>query len=428
MIPWKAQLELVRGLLASPEACRELLGVLQPQHFEGGGAVGFIAQAIMDGLKVYKTIPTEGQIQEALAKLPDKLRGNALQLLPEVLEAQVPPVEWIVQTGRHLAARSELLELGTEIRAMADGHQYQAVLDRARGAARLASPAGEMTRGAGTIEDILARQQSVGVVVPTLIGPLDNALGGGLKKGAMGHVLGKKGGGKSHVLVHLGASALELGLSVLHVPLEMSERDTRGRYDRRLLRSYGSQVPERLGDDRARMALQAAQDRLTIVEAAKRRLTIHGIEAAIDKMETPPDLVVIDYLQLITLATTNGQGDPTAARAAALGTLSQDLHNLAQDRNVALWTAYQANRSGIITAKGQGEVLDITAYAESIAAAWAASVVVSINQNALEATERTGRLHLAENRDGPSLVTIPVNMDWRMSRVWSTLDEEDTQP
>jgi RecA/RadA recombinase len=423
LIPWKAQLELVRGLLGSPEACRELLGVLKAPHFEGGGALGHVAEAALTCFAEYKTLPTEGQVQEKLMGLPDRLRIPALQMIPDILDASVPPVGWVVSTGRHLAARAELLQLGTELRDLADTGEFTTVLDKAKAAARLASPAGEMTVGAGTTEDILARQASTGVTITTGFRSLDHTLGGGLKKGAMGHVLGKKGGGKSHVLVHIGAAALEAGLRVLHVPLEMSVRDTRARYDRRLVGTSGPAFIAALGDGPQVARLREAHERLTVIEAAKRRMTIHGIEAAIDRMPSPPDLVVIDYLQLITVGT-DSKTDPTAARAAGLGVLSQDLHNLAQDRNLALWTAYQANRSGIMSAKSQGEPLDITAYAESIAAAWAASVVVSINQTGIEAGSRQGRLFVAENRDGPSLVTHPAIFDWRISKIIDPIAEE----
>lgn len=429
MIPWEGQLELVRALTVHPHACQELHGTLKAEHFAHNPALGIICETILACYKSYHTVPTEGQIRTELSKAPEKLFPSCISLLPDVLNAEIPPEEWAIKTGKFIAARAELLELGLGIPTLADNGQFESALAQARKVSRTASNSGDISTTCGSMQDVIDRQTEVANSIPTKITRLDRSLpGGGLKRGSMGHVLGKKGGGKSHSLVHLGAAGLENSHSVLHITLEMPSSEVRARYDRHLLNACGPEFITKLGSDYPR--LQSLHKRLTILEATKRAITCGGIEAAIDRMDSPPDIVIVDYLQLVSMGNLSSNINPGHARMEALGQMSQDLHIIAQERKIALWTAYQANRMGIQASRSTSEVLDTTHYAESIAAAWPAEVIISVNQSLSEAAGGLGRIFLAENRGGPSMKTIEVQLQWNKSKIVDLLDipQQQVQP
>lgn len=416
-LPWQSQLELVKAICVHVEVCRELQGILTAPCFGANQALGWIAEGSLAIWKKHHALPTEGLLRQWLQENTEGLvQASALERLPDVLEASITPANWAVGTGRRLAAATHLGALQSVLGGMADEGRFDEILTQVRRAAILASPGGEMTVGSGTEEQIRDRQTETGIRVPTGITQLDSLLGGGLKKGEMGHVLGKKGGGKSHTLVHLACEAVARELTVLYATLEMSEPEVRARVDRHLVGAAGQHFLTKLPQSMSR--LQSAHGRLSVL--TRKGLSVGSLVSAIERMDTKPDLVVVDYLQLLQTGGMDGQGEVQAMRRMALGRTSQELHDVAQEQGVALWTAYQANRIGITKMRGTIDgtgVLDVTDYAEAIDAAWPAAVIVSVNQSAVEAPQSTGRLFLAENRGGPSVRTVNCRLDWQTSTV-----------
>ena len=414
---YTSQKELVKALIVQPDACRELLGVLTPRCFGSNMATGWIAEAALQTWKTHRALPTEGLLRQWISDHTEGLhQAAALDALPDILEAAVPPSGWAVTTGRRLAATAHLEALQNELGALAQEGRFDTVLHEARRAALLAAPGGEMSVGSGTEEEICNRQKETGSRISTGLPTLDAWLNGGLKRGEQGHVLGKKGGGKSHTLVHLASEAIAREYHVLYASLEMSEPEVRARVDRHLVGAYGEQFFAKLPNEINR--LRHHHDRLHVL--TRKGLSVGSLVSAIERMDRKPDMVVVDYLQLMQTGGMDGNGEIQAMRRMALGRTSQDLHDVAQEHDVALWTAYQANRLGIQKMRGSMDgtgVLDTTDYAEAIDAAWPAAVIVSVNQSVVEAVDQKGRLFLAENRGGPSLKTANVVLDWSTSTI-----------
>lgn len=416
MIPWASQLELCKALVESPAVARELNGVITPKTLTP--PLGWIATGACELHAKYKSKPTEGLMREWLStKLDGVLLESALENVTYVHMSSTPPEKWAVNIGHRLSAESALNLLTSEMPQLVEEGKFDEILHRTRQASLLASPMGELTVGAGSEGDVQERQHETGVRIGTGIYRLDKYLNGGLKRGEMGHILGRKGGGKSHALTHLGAMALRHDLHVLHATLEMSDKEVRARYDRHLVGATGLEFSQALPSKYA--ALQDWHSRLSVL--SKKGLNLGGLVSTMEKMDPKPDVVIVDYLQLMTSGGMAGDGDYSAMRRMALGRLSQDLHDVAQEHEVALWTAYQTNRAGMM-AVNQAGVLDITHYSEAIDAAWPAAVIVSLNQTVDEAANRQGRIFVAENRGGEKLRTIECEFDWRISKIMDIND------
>lgn len=418
MIPYRAQLELVKSCVRNGRVSRELQGILTTRSLDP--PLGHLAVKACELWTRYRQAPTEGLLREAVSNdgLSGVLLESALGTIVEVLEASEPPEDWAVEMGRQLAAEALLRGLEGDLRSLAGEGRYDEILHRAREAAQLASPDGELTVGSGDESEVLDRQHEKGERIATGIHALDHALNGGLKRGEMGHILGRKGGGKSHGLVHMAAEAIAAQRRVLFASLEMSGQEIRARFDRHWTGTHGQEFAVKLGINMP--MLQERHERLHVL--VKKGLTYGGLVSAIERLKEKPDMICLDYLQLMSIGGLSERDDFVAARRQGLGRLSQDLHDLAQEFDVALWTAYQANRVGMI-ALNQHNVLDITHYAECIDAAWPAAVIVSLNQTPLEAIERQGRVYLAENRGGEKLKTVNCRFDWKTSTIRDRQEE-----
>ena len=147
-------------------------------------------------------------------------------------------------------------------------------------------------------------------------------------------------------------------------------------------------------------------------------MSVNGFFSVLDRIPVNefPDVILLDYYQ--RMSGSHWRGDNVASgRIMDLSETSRTLHEIAQDRNIALWTAHQANRSGISAMKGGDRPLDTTAFAEAFAASYDFDVIISINQTVLENTDRVARIFLAENRNGANLVTVPVRFYKDRSRM-----------
>lgn len=418
MLNAQAEIEVAAAVVKNAEVARELDGVIQPGHF-GNPSIGWIVEFAIGLWRKYGTPPTEGQLLSEIAGSPlsDLLRASAQSFLPSVLMATVPPVAWVVEETRKHAAERAAQILANEIPMMAGTGDFAGIVSRARGAAMLAAPSGELTRGMGT--SYMTRHQAQFNATPTGVLRLDQYLGGGLQDGRLGHVLGKKGGGKSHTLAAFSSHALSLpaNLEVFYCTLEMPGEEVRARHERNLMNMLDHELPQMLPAQEQR--LREYMDRLTILDATRRPLTVAGLIAAIERADRQPNILFVDYAGIFAEC----GGGSEADRRTAMGKAAQELHMFAQTRHIPVWTAYQANRLGmsVIRRSMNADVLDATHYAVSIEPAWHADVIVSVNQNDAEAGSGTGRLHVAENRGGPSQRVIECLFDWSKSRITDLL-------
>lgn len=414
MISYQAQLELLRSVMTEEKVARELSGVLHAGHL-GNPAVGYLVEAAIDCYRRFGQVATEGQLRDAISdgNLNPSIRMTATQRLSDALTADCPPPDHAIALGRKIAAGAILRAL--DLDSVERSGDYDKLLAQVKAAAVLASPQGEVTRGGGTEDDVTFRHRPDDQAVPTGLEGLDTILGGGLQRGRLGHVLAVKGGGKSHTLRHFGAHALKTGLRVFDVTLEMPEWETRARYDRNLT---GLTREECYLDPGLVLSATAdIHDRLSVMEATSRSLTVHAIEAAIEREPEEPDLLLIDYPRLMTSGGKFG-GDVGRAVRADMTAVSIGIRRLAQKLHIPTWVPYHANRVGAQKLDSVGnQPLDKTDYAECYDVNRDADVIISLNQSIAEAGSGIGRIFVAENRGGSCRKIVLSKFDWARSRL-----------
>ncbi|MBE3041550.1 hypothetical protein IMZ48_03015 [Candidatus Bathyarchaeota archaeon] len=270
-------------------------------------------------------------------------------------------------------------------------------------------------------------------VVPTGVKELDALnLGPGRKELSLFIAPPKRG--KSWWLVNLGKQAILARQKVLHITLEMGEEQVCQRYcqalfsisRRRAKMEYTIFSTDRLGRlktlDVKKVGRRPALTDLKIRESLRRSLRkltrraalyvkqfptgslkVKDLEAYLDMLERScnfiPDLILLDYADLMYLDTVNYRHD--------LGRLYINLRGLAVSRNIALATASQTNRAGSIA-----RVVTDYHVGEDYSKFQTADCSISYNQTEDERALGLARLYVAGARKDEDRFAVAISQNY----------------
>lgn len=245
--------------------------------------------------------------------------------------------------------------------------------------------------------------------------------------------------GKTWSMVHFGKQALLQRWRVLHVSLEMSETRMGGRYlqalfslnrrearDQRVanfaLDDLGRLLKINVGQITARPSLADHQTQkdtrkklnklrvggeLLIKDFPTGALTIPALKAYLDSVERlhkfTPDLLLLDYADLMKVNAEFYRHD--------LGNLYKDLRGLAVERNIAIVTATQANRSG-----AGSKLVQDTHVSEDWSKIATADAVFTYSQTADERKLGLARLFVANGRNEEDKFAILLSQNYAIGQ------------
>jgi replicative DNA helicase len=226
--------------------------------------------------------------------------------------------------------------------------------------------------------------------------------------------------GKSIFLVHNGVSSVLAGRNVLHITLEMSEKQISQRY----MGAFSHESTKNHVANRAQIEQKLykvkdniAASPLKIVQYPPETITVDTIYQLIAMLKRTenwtPDVLVIDYLELmISRSNYDNREDYDRQKKVAV-----QLRELAVNENVMVFTATQTNRDGLGGKNDQkdtagGEVIGMNKAAESYGKMMSSDYVVSLNQNQDEKPLGRYRLYIAKNRNGPNELSIRVKVNY----------------
>lgn len=425
------QKKLVRTIYQDGTFAASLVGLLEPESFESR-VLKWIVEKIFWYHDQYKTHPSK-MVLEREAKKSVRIgtvQGADITALAKALvglDTVTPDRSYIEDEVFRFIKRANVAKSLQAIDKAIRTGDFDLVDTEMQKAAAF-KPARTNEFGKTASHNVLdrvkrrLRQQEFGVTSGT---PVDRAMKSeGIQRKQVGIVIGPTGRGKTATLVHHAASAAEDGKSVLYVSCELDEDDTLDRIDARLcgidlnLLKKKPKTIQELYVNR----LKDVGDRLHVKFYPPGTLTVGGIRAYIKKLETIgfyPDLIIVDYVDLLRPSQRFDAGDEYAAQ----GSVVRELRGLMGELNIACWTACQANRGAL-----DAEVVDKQHVADSFQKIMIADVVVTLCQTLEEKARETMRIFLAKNRNGYDGMEFYIKMDTAQCRITEIPTPAKAQP
>ena len=240
--------------------------------------------------------------------------------------------------------------------------------------------------------------------------PVDEIMDGGIAGGELGVVVAPSGIGKSWTLQALGVNALKAGKNVVHYTLELNQAYVGMRYA-----TIFSEVPvANIKDNKEHVKdiiTKNCKGELLIKYFPTRAATVQTIHThlkTIELMGHSPDLIIVDYADLLRDVGTRND----AAIRHILGNIYEDLRGLSGEFQIPVWTASQSNRSSLVD-----EVIGAEKIAESYAKIMTADFVMSLSRKIEDKIANTGRVHIIKNRFGPDGMTYPTTMNTTIGKI-----------
>ena len=407
------QIKALAILITDRDFLQQIADIVSPDYFDND-AGKWIIRKTLKYYNEYKTVPTMEVFKVELENLQQELQNVAVKdLLKQAYKAsKATDLNYVKdafldfcknQTLKGALMKSvDLLELGDydDIRNLIDkalkagverdiGHEYiTEVEDRFREEAR------------STIE------------TPWPL--INRLLCGGLGQGDLGMIAGGPGGGKSWALVALGAQAVKLGYTVIHYTLELSEKYVGRRYDACFTEVSVSEITH--NKEIVKERLGALRGGLYIREYPAGQATVNTIHAHLEKciqQNIEPDLIIIDYADLLNSKTSKEKRDK-------LDDIYTGLRGLATEMKIPIWTASQVNRSG-----AREEIIQGDRMAESYSKMMITDFAMSLSRNHEDKENGTGRWHIMKNRYGADGMTFNSTIDTSIGKI--EINERNSQ-
>jgi len=239
------------------------------------------------------------------------------------------------------------------------------------------------------------------ITIPTPWNEFNELLQGGLGNGDFGLIFGNPGGGKSWALIALGANAVSMGYNVIHYTLELGEEYVGRRYD-----AYFTKIPVNLiipNKEKVANATKNLLGNLIIREYSPGKASISTIESHIKKcidLDFKPDLIIIDYVDLLRSKKTNRE------RKDEIDDIYTSTKGLARELDLPIWSVSQVNRAG-----AQDDIIEGHKAAGSYDKIMITDFAASLSRKRQDKINGTGRWHIMKNRYGMDGLTYGARVD-----------------
>ena len=403
------QEKIVQALLIDRVWAGQFVEVVDVNYFEFA-YLRKIADTYLSYYKKYKEFPSLSLLAQIVAS---ELKNGADTALREQSRAFLLQVQdnndlgdlgYVKDKSLDFCKRAGLQKALEQSIEFIETEKYEKVVDIIKAAI---SAGNEHSPGLELSVDVDARySETFRRTVPTGILEFDQRkiLNGGLGAGELGVVVAPTGVGKSHFLIHVGASALKQGKNVLHYTFELNERAVGVRYDSHLLEidsiecyDFKDRIKEFYEENAEKLG------RLRIKYYPTSSVTTNTLRAHIDKLATQgfkPDVLIIDYAGIMRST------EKYELLRLELKKICEELRSFANEIDLPVWTAIQSNKEG-----ADKDYIDLTNMAEAYGQAHVADFVVGLSRKSLAKSTGYGNIFIAKNRAGVDGIQYQIHLD-----------------
>ena len=405
------QIKVLSSLLKDKEFLQNINDILDVEMFDNP-AHKWIVQEILRYYYKYHTTPSMESLQVEVKKIDNEvLKVSVIEQLKDSLKATDEDREYVESEFSNFCKNQQMKNAIMNSVSLLEKGEF----DQIRSMIDTALKAGQDKRiGHEYEKDMETRyrmEQRSPIATPWA--NLNDLLMGGLGVGDLGIIFGNPGGGKSWLLVNLGAIAVQMGFTVNHYTLELSEDYIGKRYDALFTGIDVQQI--HLNRDKVQQEIDKLKGKLIIKEFPMGKTTPNTIENHIQKCRDlghPPDLVIIDYVDLLKSKTRSI--DPKDA----IDDVYTAVKGMAREIKVPIWTVSQVNRMG-----AKDDVIEGDKAAGSYNKMMIADFAMSLSRKRQDKVNGTGRMHVMKNRYGADGMTYAAKVNTNCGRIEINKDE-----
>ena len=248
----------------------------------------------------------------------------------------------------------------------------------------------------------------------------DEITQGGFGEQELGVVIAPTGAGKSMALVHIGATAVKEGKTVVYYTLELAETVVGQRFDSCITDIKLNDLLK--NKHNVSKKLEEIKGHLIIKEYPSKSASTQTIRSHIERLKKRgivPDMIIVDYADLLKPVRTQGE------KRHELESIYEELRGIAQQEKSTVVTASQTNRGGL-----NAEVITMESISEAFSKCFVADFIFSLSRTPKDKQANTGRVFIAKNRNGPDGLVFPIFADWSnvTMKVLEKTDHEDAKP
>ena len=393
------QIKVLSSLLTHKEFLTNIHDIISEEYFENQ-AQKWAIKEVLNYYDKYHTTPSLDILKVELQKVDNEvLQISIKEQLKQAFVSSDDDLEYVQEEFTNFCKNQQLkkaLMSSVDLLKAGDFDGIRFIVDNALKAGQ------DKNIGHEYVKDIEERyRENSRETVPTPWDKINNLLQGGLGNGDFGLIFGNPGGGKSWSLVSLGGHAVRLGYNVLHYTLELGEEYVGKRYD-----AFFTKIPVNKIDsqrEKVEEIIPQLPGKLIIKEYPTGRASVSTIESHIAKstsMGVKPDLVIIDYVDLLSSRKTNRE------RKDEIDDIYTSTKGLARQLDIPIWSVSQVNRAG-----ANDNVIQGDKAAGSYDKIMITDFCMSLSRKKEDKVNNTGRFHLMKNRYGMDGITFGIEAD-----------------
>ena len=325
----------LRFLLSEADLFARCQNIVEPEYFnlKYRSAV----ELFKSHSEKHNSIPTPEQVSA--------VAGIQLEPIPNVT---VDHHEWFIQEFETFCRHKALEKAIIESTDLLENQDYGTVEDKIKQASQVGLV---KDLGIEYFEDPKARLQWIkdqAGAVSTGWKGIDMKLYGGMNRGEITIFAGGSGAGKSLFLQNFGVNWSLAGLNVVYVSLELSEQLISMRLDGMVSEYAAKDIMKNIDDVDLKVRMKGKKAGKFRVKYMNSGITTNDLRAFLREYEIQSgvkvDCLLVDYLDLMM---------PISGKISAENTfikdkfVSEELRNLAQERELLMVTASQLNRSAV---------------------------------------------------------------------------------
>jgi len=399
------QENLCQAMLEDRPFCDQIMEVLEVDFFESVDMRAFV-QILVNYKEKYSPTPhpsyemMEGLIKSNVKKFDKSTGGRLKKLFISFKNRQIENKEHVISTSIDFCRKQALKKAMMRSVKLIQDSSFDEIEKEIKAALTLGT---DNNFGHDYITDAASRFEIQSRSPVTTGWPeLDEITCGGFGVRELAVVIAPTGAGKSMVLVHQGATALEIGKTVVHYTLELADTIVGQRYDSCLTEIGLKDLIH--SKDIVMEKIKDVAGRLIIKEYPTKSASTKTIETHLEKLikrGIKPEVVIVDYADLLR------PRNIRAEKRHELENIYEELRAIAQKYECTLLTASQTNRSGL-----NAEVITMESISEAFNKCFVADFIYSLSRTPQDKQSNKGRIFIAKNRNGPDGLVYNAFVDW----------------